>query len=269
MSLDVRGTTALITGASSGIGEAIARSLAKAGCKVILVARTGDALEKVASEIRAAGGQAAVVPADLSVATEAQRVADEVTKQHGVPDILVNNAGAGRWLPLEETTPQDAVAMMALPYFAAFWLSAAVVPAMVKKGRGHIINLTSPGGWAAVPGAAGYSAARAAMRSLDQSLALELRGTGVGVTLLCPGKVSSPYFANNPGSEEKIPRVAALSRTLTPQEVGDAAVRAIQRGQRTVVMPLMMRLFWWTFRVMPWSVEWLIQATGWRRTEKR
>lgn len=155
--------------------------------------------------------------------------------------------------------------MMALPYFAAFWATSTLLPGMLKAGRGHIVNLISPAGWSAIPGAAGYSAARAAMRSFDQSLAVDLRGTGIGVTLCCPGKVSTPYFANNPGAEERIPRIAALARTVTPEEVGEAIVAAIRSNRRMLVMPFMMRVFWALFRSLPWAVEALVWGTGWKR----
>jgi len=264
--MELAGTLAVVTGASSGIGEATAKALAKAGARVVVIARTRDALERVAKEIQDAGGKAEVVAADLSKPAECRRATREVLENFGVPDVLVNNAGVGRWLPVEETSFEEVQQMMALPYFAAFWVTSCLLPEMLKRRTGHIVNLISPAGWAAIPGAAGYSAARAAMRSFDQSLGVDLRGTGLGVTLCCPGKVSSSYFANNPGAEERIPRIAALARTVTPEEVGAAIVRAIRLNRRTLVMPCMMRVFWWLFRSVPWLVEALAWGSGWKRS---
>ncbi len=116
--MEVAGTTAVVTGASSGIGAATASRLAEAGSRVVLVARTVEALERVAQHVRATGGIADVIPADLSDPDAVDRVAAEVVERAGTPDIVVNNAGAGRWLHVLETDPDELLSMTAVPYFA-------------------------------------------------------------------------------------------------------------------------------------------------------
>ncbi len=113
--MDLNGKTMLITGASSGIGAATARAAAREGARVILLARTQAKLEQVAGEIRRDGGRAAVFPVDLTDTQAVAAVAAQVTAELGTPDVIFNNAGTGRWLFAEETSPQDAVAMMAAP----------------------------------------------------------------------------------------------------------------------------------------------------------
>src|SRR5438552_17278435 len=110
---------ALITGASSGIGAATAVAMARQGARVILLARTHSGLEATATEVRKFGGEAWIYPVDLTDATAVERTAKAILTEVGVPDIVINNAGAGRWLPCDQTSPEEAVQMMASPYFAA------------------------------------------------------------------------------------------------------------------------------------------------------
>jgi short-subunit dehydrogenase len=263
--MQLEGRTALVTGASSGIGAATARTMAAKGARVVLVARGREALEAVAGEIVSAGGDALVSPADLSDPDEASRVASVVARRVGTPDILVNNAGAGRWLAIDETEVAEAIAMMAVPYFASFAMTRALLPGMLARGSGHIVNTTSIVAFVPIPGAVAYGAARWAVRAFSEMLALDLRATGIGVTLLAPGRVASPYFANNPGSEVRIPRVTRLYRTLSTDEVAAATVRAIERRTRVVVIPSLLRFTVLLHRFWPRTVESMVAATGWRR----
>ncbi|HSB37068.1 MAG TPA: SDR family oxidoreductase, partial [Thermoanaerobaculia bacterium] len=168
--MDLRGRLAVVTGASSGIGAATARLLAREGARVVLVARTGGALEKISGEIRAAGGEATAVAADLGDAVAATGACERILREAGVPDLLVNNAGAGRWLFTEETPPGEAVAMMAAPYFAAFFATQTFLPGMLARGSGRIVNVNSPAAKLTWPGAAGYASARWALRGFTEAL---------------------------------------------------------------------------------------------------
>lgn len=263
--MEIAGKLAVVSGASSGIGAATTRLLAGCGARVVLLARTLPALEDVAAQIRAAGGTAHVFPVDLADIAATQATAKQILSEVGAPDILVNNAGAGRWLSVEETTPYEAVQMMALPYFAAFTLCHGFVPAMVARGSGWIVNLTSPAALTPIPGATAYSAARGAMASLSTTLRAELRGTGVGVSLLIAGKVASPYFANNPGSEARIPKADRLNRILSEEEVAQAIALAVTGERRRLVLPPTMRVLAWMHSVMPGLVQAVVNATSWRR----
>jgi short-subunit dehydrogenase len=261
--MNLRDRVVVVTGASSGIGAATARALARRRVRAVaLVARGAEALGQVAAEVRALGAEAVVCPADLADAAAAEGAARAVVAAAGVPDVLVNNAGAGRWLFVEETPPGEEAQMMAAPYFAAFNATRAFLPGMLARGSGRIVNVTSPAAYAPWAGATGYIAARWAMRGFGEALRADLHGSGVGVTLFTPGKVSSSYFEHNPGAEERIPGIARLFRTLTPEEAAEALVRAIERDAREVVTPALLRLTVWFQRLFPGAVRGLMIRTG-------
>lgn len=138
--MHVKGKLVLVTGASSGIGEATARSLAALGARPILVARSADRLKAIVEQIKAQVGNAHAITADLARPEDVSRMADQVRHEAGVPDVLINNAGAGRWLSVLETTPQEARSMIELPYLAAFYTTRAFLPAMMARRSGHIVK---------------------------------------------------------------------------------------------------------------------------------
>lgn len=254
-----------MTGASSGIGAATARLLAREGVRVVLMARSAGALEEVAAGIRAAGGTASVFSADLGDAVTASDACDRVAREVGVPDLLVNCAGAGRWLFTEETPPPEAVSMMAAPYFAAFFATRAFLPGMLARRSGRIVNVNSPVSKLTWPGATGYAAARWALRGFTEALRQDLDGTGVGVTHFVAGKTSSSYFDHNPGAEARIPTIANVIPTLTPEEAAAALVAAVRRGADEAVVPFTLRLFWISERWTPSLTAWLTRRTGAKR----
>jgi len=229
---------ALITGASSGIGEATAKRCAASGAHVALVARNADRLDAVAAAIRRDGGSATPFVADLADAAAVAEVSVRIARDLGTPDILVNNAGAGRWLPLIETTAEEAYAMIAVPYLAAFNLTRAFLPGMLSRGSGTIAFVTSPASFLAWPNASGYIAARRAVAGLADALRAEVKGSGVTVTLVVLGTVDSPYWRHNPGSREHLPASnPALLPALTTQEAAEAIFTGVETGARMVVKP--------------------------------
>jgi len=262
----IRGCAAVVTGASSGIGAATAVALACRGARaVVLLARTASALEEVAAEVRACGATSLPRAVDLADAAAVAEVAAAIQHEIGAPDLIVNGAGAGRFLFVEETSAADAAAMMAVPYLAAFHVTHAFLPAMLARGRGHIVNITSPAAFLPWPGATAYSAARWAVRGFTAALRADLHDTGIGVTLVVPGQTRTPYFERNPGSAERIPGVARIARTLEPEEVAVALVRAVERGSRQVVLPFGLRVALLAHRLLPRPTEWLVARTGARR----
>ena len=266
--MQIQGKTVLVTGASSGIGEAIARAMARQGARVLLLARRQSELDRVAAEIAAAGGEARGYPVDLTDLEAIARVAEAIKAEVGVPDIIVNNAGAGRFLFVEETTPAEAVQMMAVPYFAAFAVTRAFLPEMLARNSGHIVNITSGVAHVACRGMAGYAVARWAMRGFAEALRAETFGTKVRVTLVTPGTVRSPYFETNPGSRERIPAIDKFFPALTPEQVADAVVWGVERNKRHVITPWLFALAIRAHRVMPWPIEWLVLKTGPRRPKQ-
>lgn len=267
--MKLEGCLAVVTGASSGIGAATARQLAQRGARVALLARTQTDLEKVADEIRRAGGQADAYPVDLGDGDAAERVARLITTELGPPDIIINSAGAGRWLFVEETTPAEAVQMMAAPYFAAFFTTRAFLPEMLKRNRGVIVNINSPAARMPWPGATAYASARWALFGFTEALRADLHDTGLRVTSVVLGKVNSPYFTHNAGAEERIPGIGRLIPVLTSDQAATVVVRALEHQQREVWSPLLLRLFAMAHHVWPQLIETIVNGTGWRRRSTR
>jgi uncharacterized protein len=261
--MNPQGKTAIVTGASSGIGAATAQELAKAGARVLLVARRENQLREVADSI---GGAASVYPTDLSDPRAVDRLAERVTAEVGTPDIIVNNAGAGQWKFVEETTPTEAVQMMTVPYFAAFYVTHAFLPGMLRRNSGHIVNVSSVGSRFVWPGATAYIAARWAVRGFSQALRADLSGTRIHVTLYESGVVRSDYWDHNPGSLERVPKMGRLVPTLTADAAGKAIVRGIERERKLVVVPFMMKLTYWQHAVFPGLVQSLMTRTGYKRS---
>jgi short-subunit dehydrogenase len=192
-------------------------------------------------------------------------MAEQVKAESGVPAVIVNNAGAGRFLFIDETEPQELAAMTAVPYHAAFYVTRAFIEEMVARRFGRIVNITTPVAYMPWAGAIGYAGARWAVRGFTEALRADLHGTGVGVTIVVPGKVSSEYFAHNPGAEERIPRVAKLMRTLTPEQTAEAIAGAIEHDRGEVIIPPELRLLMLQARLLPGPTRWLIHRTGARR----
>ena len=260
--MQLRGKLVLVTGASSGIGAATARALAREGARTVLVARGAEALERVADEIRRAGGEAHPVPADVAAPEQVSALAERVLADVGVPDALVNNAGAGRFLFLDETDPQEVVQMMAVPYFAAFYVTRAFVPAMLERGSGTVLQVNAAASVIAWPGGVGYTAARHALRGFTLALRQDLRGTGLHVSSVTLGEVSSDYFANNPGVKERIPKISRIIGTATPEAAANTIVGALRRDARDVHGPWRWRALRPLVQLVPRPFEWLMWRTG-------
>lgn len=237
--MEISGKLALVTGASSGIGAAAARALARKGARVVLVARSAERLDAVAREIEAAGGQALAVPADLSRPEAVAGMAQTVRRDAGIPDLLVNNAGAGRWLSVMETSPEEARAMVELPYLAAFAVTRALLPDMQARGSGSILNVTSPASFLAWPNAAAYIAARHALKGFSEGLRLEAAPHGVRVGLVVLGTVESSYWDHNPGSRARVPKGF---KALTTDQAAETILSAAARDARLTVRPALFRL---------------------------
>jgi short-subunit dehydrogenase len=255
----------VVSGASSGIGAATAEAFARRGSRVMLLARTRSALERVAVQIAANGGSAAAYDVDLADGEATQTIAQRIGADHGMPDIVVNCAGAGRWLDIEETSPAEAVSMIQAPYLAAFFLTRAFLGAMIARGTGRIVNVNSPAAVSPWPGATGYAAARWALLGFTQALRVDLEGTGVGVTHVIAGEVESPYWAHNPGARERLPTVSRYFGTLTPDDVARAIVRAVERDRNNVIVPFLLRVALGLNAMWPWPMRRLLVATGYHR----
>lgn len=251
--------TVVVTGASSGIGEATARRFADDGYRVVLVARNEEKLNDIAAGI----GEIAVVEAcDASDGEAVLEMAARVRARFEDPIAVVNSAGAGQWKRIEDTSPDEAMAMMEAPYFAAFNITHAFMRGMLERGRGVVIHVGSPASICTWPSSVGYAASRWALRGLHEALCDDLAGTGVRSCHVLFGRVSSPYFDNNPGAEEKIPGIARTVRTISPEECAAVIAQTVERPKRQVVYPFTMKLYAWNHALFPWSTRWLLRRTA-------
>ena len=239
----MRSNIVVVTGASSGIGEATAKLYGRSGASVLLLARNVERLEAVAASIRKEGGTAVAYPVGLSDPRSVEEVAARITRDQGTPRVIVNNAGAGRWLPFLETTPDDALEMMKVPYLAAFSLTRAFLPQMLVRGAGAVAFVTSPASYLAWPNATAYIAARRALAGFAASLRSELKSSGVTVTLVVLGTVDSPYWEHNPGSRERLPATnPRLVPILTCEQAAQAIFTGVEERRSTIVRPSIFRV---------------------------
>jgi short-subunit dehydrogenase len=228
----IEGATALVTGASSGIGAAICHSLAAVGVTVALVARRAERLREVAAALPPGGH--ATFPCDVRDPAAIDATLARVHERLGDVDVLVNNAGIGRYLPFVETDAEETAAILETNLIAALHLTRALLPDMLVRGRGHVVNIASIAARIGSRNHAVYCASKFALAGFSESLVYELAGTGVGVTLVNPGIIATPFFDH--ASFARFP-AQARRRAIAPEVVAAAVVRAIQRGRVEVTVP--------------------------------
>jgi short-subunit dehydrogenase len=229
--------TCLVTGASSGIGAELARHLARRGLGVTLVARREDRLRALADELASSHGvRAEALACDLSD-LDARAALPARVKSLGLSvDVLVNNAGLSTTGPVHRSDPAREVAMLRTDVEAVAHLTSLFLPGMVERGAGAVLNVASTAAFQPLPGQAGYAGAKAFVLAYSQAAAAELRGTGVTMTVLCPGPVETE-FAASAGFDEaeaqgSLPKIMWLPAT----DVAAAAIEGVVKG-RTVVIP--------------------------------
>jgi short-subunit dehydrogenase len=229
-----RGLTALVTGASSGIGRVLARRLAGEGARVALVARREAELEKLAAEIRAGGGDAWVSACDVESREQAEACCARVEQHYGGVDLLVNNAGYGRHRRFLEWDVADMERMMRVNYFGSLYFSKALLPGMVERGRGWLVFVASVAGKLASPEESAYVASKFAMVGLAEALSVEVEDAGVHVLTVCPGVIRTPFF-----DEEALERMPPVARRqfVEPEALVDAILKALARGRREITYP--------------------------------
>ena len=253
---------AVVTGASSGIGAATARALARDGWRVVLVARRTGRLEEVAAAITGTGGEARAEALDASDGSAVMAMAEQVLREWGVPSLVINSAGAGEWRFLEETSTEEIVGMMGAPYLAAANTCRAFIAEMMAVGRGIFIHVGSPASVMPWPGATAYTASRWALRGLHEALCMDLGGSGLRSSLVYLGEVSSEYFEANPGSHEHIPKIGSWIPVSTPERCAEVLLKVVRRPRRVVFYPFALRCMAWLAAITPGPTRWLIARTG-------
>lgn len=221
------GRSALVTGASSGIGAAVAVSLAAAGARVGLVARRADRLGRVLARCREHVPDSRMWTADLADLDAAEALAERAANALGGVDVLVNNAGAPKRRRVQDLAPAEAGEVMRLNYLSPVRLTLALLPGMIARGGGHLVAVGSVAARLGPPHEAAYAASKAALTAFWESMAVDLDGTGVRVHVVQPAIIDTELFSR-PGNE---PPIGDLADALPPEEVAAAVLEMIGTGR--------------------------------------
>ena len=214
---------AVVTGAASGIGRATASALAAQGARLIVADINVEAGERAAAELRAAGHEAEFLAVDLTDAASIAAFADAVQRKHGAVDVLVNAAGWGRTAPFWEGTPEFWQQVVALNFVGPMTLTKALLPAMMERARGKIVNVASDAGRVGSLGETVYSGAKGGLIAFTKALARETARYRINVNCVCPGPTDTPLMAAVPDKvKDALIKAIPLRRLAQPQEVADA-----------------------------------------------
>ena len=259
--MDFGGETVLVTGASSGIGRAAALAFAGKGARTILVARRRELLDSLRATILKSGGEASVVPCDVSDKAAVEEAASRILES-GCPDILVNNAGFALFGSVLDADIPGMESQMATNYMGMVYVTKAFLPHMVERGSGHIVNVASVAASFGLPTVAAYCASKSAMLGFSEGLRHELAGTGVGVTVVSPITVRTGFFGG----------AAAPGYSVSPESVASCILRAARSRRAEITVPGIARLAIWAKHGIPYLTDHLIsrvfvrRARQWART---
>jgi short-subunit dehydrogenase len=240
---------AIITGASSGIGQSLARVLAARRCKVGLVARRADQLAALATEVEKAGGIAAYAPADVADRQQTVSAIRDLAGRLGPVDLLIANAGVGAPTLVEPMNVPDLEKMYRVNVFGVIYSIEAVLPQMLQRSRGHLAAVSSLAAYKGLPGEWGYSSSKAGVNNLMEGLRIQLRNRGIAVTTICPGFVKTPMTDVN---KFKMPWL------LEADEAARRIVRALERKRKVFNFPWQMTLL---MKLTGWLPDWALART--------
>lgn len=243
----------IITGASSGIGAATARVFAQAGAHLALAARDKARLAALAAELP---GRHIVVPTDVSDPDAITRLVQQTQSELGGVDIVISNAGVGLAAPVEQLSVADLQQALAVNVYGPMLLAQAVLPEMRARRRGQLIFVSSVVGLRALPYLGGYAAAKAALDRLTESLRVELRGSGVAVTLMRPGSTDTGFSGRRLGSGHE--QRSRSTSAATPAQVAEALLRAAKREPRVAYTRRADQLTVWLSLLAPRLADWTL-----------
>jgi len=250
-----------VTGASSGIGDQLARQLAACGASLVITARRSERLEALAADLRREHGvSVTVIPLDLAEPAAPQQLWDE-TEGAGQPiDILINNAGFGTLRPLADISWEGTRSQLQVNVVALTELTSRFVKAMRRRGAGYILNVASIGAYLPCPGFATYAAAKAYVRNFTEALAAELKGTGVRACCLCPGGTATEFLQVSGQRSGGL----AGAMMMSAERCARIGLRALLRGRRNIVSGWLNSLGMWLLRfvprrLMPWLAALILQ----------
>ena len=241
--MKIRGKTAVVTGASSGLGRAIALSLARGGADVALVARREDLLRELAQEVEALGRRCLVVPTDVADAARVRSASQAIVNEVGTPDILVNSAGVAVWKPFLEISDAEHEAMMNVNFWGAYHWIRCLLPAMKERGSGHIINISAGTGKIGLPVTSGFSASKFALTGLSEALHREFLGTGLHVSCVHPGNIRTDFWDERTVPKQGLPALVRFSPKMSPRAVArDVVFFCVRLGVPVRTLPVFVAL---------------------------
>jgi 3-oxoacyl-[acyl-carrier protein] reductase len=265
----IRGKKALVTGAASGIGRAIALDLARRGADLYLLDIHEANLFAVAAEARSYGVTVVVGLCDVSCSDEVSAQVAEVIKKWNALDILVNNAGVAYYGPTERMTAQQWQRLLAINLLAPIQFTRELLPTLLERPEAHIVNVCSIAGLVASGRLVAYHVSKYGLVGFSEALRAEFDRRGLGVTALCPGLVRTNIFqAAVNGREEKPMRIPPAWMCASPEAVANRAVQAILKNRGLVVVTPMARFLWYFKRLSPSLLSW-ISGLGKRKKIRR
>lgn len=254
------GKTAIITGASSGIGKLIAEGLARGGANVVLAARSAEQLNDLAAAINQTGAKALAVATDVSDAQAVQALVEQAVATFGRVDLLINNAGYGIFDSIEQIEWKHLEGMITVNYFGAMHCIRAVLPVMRKQNSGHIVNVASVAGLVSTHNMGSYSASKHALMAASEALQIELRGTPIKCSLVCPAPIATPFFES--ADFNKMSRFASIFGMLKPHDVTEIVLHVAANPTTQRVIPRIYHVFGVAYRIFPAFTRWLVKMVG-------
>ncbi|MEO8456601.1 MAG: SDR family NAD(P)-dependent oxidoreductase [Chloroflexota bacterium] len=226
--MEVSGQTVIITGASSGIGQAVAHEFANAGANIVLASRSKAKLDGIAAELP---GRTLVVPTDVTERYAAAALIRKTAEEFGSVDVLINNAGVGLFAPIADGNIENALYLFEVNFWGAVNVIQAAAPYMLDQGSGHIVNVSSIAGHIAPPYMGMYAATKHALAAMSDALRVELGGTGVGVSTIYPG-LTDTSFTENMLQEVEAPEIPPVVRWAPASAVAHRIHQAVRWGIR-------------------------------------
>ena len=256
----------VITGASSGIGEATAEKFAKNGANLVLVARRKEKLEQVEKNLSQYSVKTLICVCDVSDKEQVKQMSEKVIDTFSKIDILVNNAGFVIYGKIEELSIEDIESQMKTNYFGTIYCTKSFLPYLLKQSFGHIVNVASVGGSFGVPGIASYCATKFAMLGFSEGLHHELHDTNVGVTVVSPIMVRTSLF-DHPSFKNFTKFATGVS--LSSETVANAIIKAANSSRLEIVVPSVARIGIWFKQTFPFIINPIIGSTFRKQLDKR
>jgi short-subunit dehydrogenase len=245
----IAGSRILITGASQGIGKALAEAAARRGGKVLAAARSEELLRELAQQVQTAGGVLETVQADVTSPEDRRRMVETAVRCFGGLDILINNAGIGATGHFAEVSPERLRKIMEVNFFGLTETTRACLPLLRKGNRPAIVNISSIAGKRGIPARSEYSASKFAVQGFSEALRAELAKHDIDVLVICPGLTQTNFSQNMIEQKARLPM--DHMRGMTPQQVAEATLRAIEKGKNEITLTFQAKLIALISRFFP------------------